>query len=480
MRRQKNHRSISALGLGLGLALAGADAAWAQSGSSLSSGSGSGTGTGSSAGSFGSTGTGREAGGLGSTGSGMEGLNSGFIPYAPLPPQGLTRPIDRRPFEFGERGSRPSSVPPELLAEARDVADPGERSLALIRIAQAAIFSNQFPEARSALFEAAPAALAVQSRLVREQRTVAVIEALMSLAEERMRDIATPPASVDPILPPDPAKANDPLPPMPSALPEDDRRAFREAAISEWDEAVAMALRLENPTARSETLFRIAESQAFSSQRLITDPIRLSGGRPDPGRLNSTLREYTDQLLARSARTAMRIERPIWRDAASYTVVANAAASSQFPRGFEIARSMAQPEARTNALIRLAEGQALNNRPEEATAAYSEAATSVAMIPQDDTRETLVGVLVDSLISYGRFDDARAAVTIYAVPARRLTALSAIAQSQGRRGLAESARAWIAREAPPEYRAQLYRKVSDGVLASIEQNRSKDLTIQGQ
>ena len=483
MRRQNTPRLISALGLGLGLVLAGGEVALAQNGPPISSGSGAGTGTGSSAGSFGSTGTGRESSsGLGTTGTGMSGLPSDSGRPTPLiPGAGLTRPLDRKPFEFGERApAGPSSVPPLLLAEARSVVDPGERALALIRISQAAIFSNQFDEAHAALFEAAPAALQVPSFLVREQRTTAVVGSLLSLAEERMRDIATPPAPADaPTTPPPPTPDGFPEP-IPTALPDNGRRPFREAALSEWSRAVELAASLENVTARSETLFRIAESQAFSSQRLITDPIRLSGGRPDPARLAPDIRGYTDQILDFAAQTAMRIERPIWRDTAMYTIVANAAASSQFPRGFQIARSITQPEARTNALIRLAEGQAINNRPEEATAAYSEAAQSVAMIPQNDTRETLVGVLIDSLISYGRFDDARACVGIYTVSSRQLHALSAIAQSQGRRGLADSAREWIGREAPPEFRAQLYRKVNDGVLATIEQNRSKDLTIQGQ
>lgn len=508
MSHRKNRPTISALGLGLGLGavLAGVQPASAQNNSSLSSGSGTGTGTGSSAGSFGSTGTGREAGGLGSTGTGMEAIGSTPIRTLGLPPVDLTRPIDRRSIDPNNR-SRPSTVPSELVAEARAVTDPGERALVLVRIAQAAIFSNQFDIAHDALAEAGPASLQVtSSRLVREQRTSAVIENLMALAEERMRDIATPPPlpSFDPTLPAPPPPATPPLatpppppvppsgssplaptgprpePPTPAPLPENDSRASRESAVGEWANAVDLALRLENPTAQTEILYRIAESQAFSSQRLITDPVRLGSGRPDPGRLTPDLRAYTDRLLSLSAQTAARINRPIWRDAAAYTIVANAAASSQFPRGFQIARSIAQPESRTNALIRLAEGQAMNSRPEEATAAYAEAARSVTMIPQDDTRETLVGVLIDSLISYGRFEDARAAVAIYTVPARQLLAYSAIAQSQGRRGLADSARQWIAREAPPEYRAVLYRKVSDGVLASIEQNRSKDLTIQGQ
>ena len=132
------------------------------------------------------------------------------------------------------------------------------------------------------------------------------------------------------------------------------------------------------------------------------------------------------------------IERPIWRDYAAFSIISNAATSSQFNRGFQIARSIEQPEARTNALIRLAEGQALNARPNEATAAYEEAARSVTLIPQEDPRETLVGVLIDSLISFGRFDDARACVPLYSFPSRQLTALSRRSPSRkGRRNLAE-------------------------------------------
>jgi hypothetical protein len=81
-------------------------------------------------------------------------------------------------------------------------------------------------------------------------------------------------------------------------------------------------------------------------------------------------------------------------------------------------------------------------------------------------------VLIDSLISVGRFDDARASVSLYPDAARKLAALGAIGESQGRRGLADQARAWIVREVNPEYRPQLLRRVVDGVLNSIDLNSS--------
>jgi hypothetical protein len=497
MRRDRITRTLPAIGLGFALSCPWVAPA---QGLSPSSGSGAGTGTGLSSGSPGSTGTGRQSSsGPGTTGTGRSGLPAQGLPSA-LPGGDLTRPIDRRPAPESPGVGAMSTVSPDLFLDARSVADPGERALALVRIAQTAIFSKQLDEAHNVLFEAGPAAMAEPDRLIREQRITAIVDTLLRLAEERMSGYAdVDPAPLDdPMapIPSDPATpAGPPIPPDPAAptrtpaatgrtpaaaLPEDTRKARLQAALPEWAKAVELARTLDRVTARTETLFRIVESEAFSSQRLITDPLRVTPGRPDPSKLAPDVRAFTDGLLASSAQHAAMIERPIWRNYAAYSIISNAAASSQFTRGFQIARAIDQPEARTEALIRLAEGQAVNGRPEEATAAYSEAVRSVSLIPQEDPRETLVGVLIDSLISYGRFDDARACVPLYATASRQLVALSAVAVSQGRRGLAESARLWIARDAPTSFRPLLYRKVNDGILSSIEQNRSKDLSIRGQ
>ena len=495
MRSVQSVRVLSAIGLGIALTVPISASA---QGPPISSGSGSGTGTGQSASSFGATGTGTESStGLGTTGTGREGL-PGVIgrPFRPGAVGDLTRPIDRDQKSPGDDGLPgpalgPSAVDPKLFAEARSVTDPGERSLALVRIAQTAIFSKQLDDAHQALFEAAPAALAEPQRLIREQRTVAVVDALLSLAEERMSVSSDTITGSDEVVPPPPPVAdanpgsNNPGGGMAgrtpvAALPPSSRQSRLQLALPEWAKAAELSIQLEDMTARTEALFRIVESEAYSSQRLITDPLRSRGvGRPDPSILPEDIRSYTDQLLVNSARHAAMIQRPIWRNSALYSIVSNAAASSQFTRGFEIARDADQPETRTNVLIRLAEGQALNGRPAEATAAYAEAARAVALIPQADPRDTLVGVLIDSLISFGRFDDARSCVPLYTSAARQLVALSAVAESQGRRGLADKARAWISTEAPAEYQPLLYRKVSDGMLAAIEQNRSKDLSSRG-
>jgi hypothetical protein len=419
-----------------------------------------------------------------------------------FPNPGLTRPGDFRP---GSGGPKPtdgqSTVTPDLFLDARSVSDPGERALALVRIAQTAIVSRQLEEAHTALFEAGPAALAEPNALIREQRLSAIIDTLLSLAEERMGNNTEPepmlpdsplspapggtgvqpsavgaPASPSQTPPPDPI----PAPPVSKASipPSADRMKSLKAALPEWAQAVELARRIDHITARTEQLYRVVESEAFSSQRVVIERFNLQNERPEPSTLAPELRNFTDYLLACSAWHAAMIERPIWRDYAYYTIVTNAATSSQFKRGFQIARAIEQPESRTNSLIRLAEGQVINGRPTEATAAYEEAARSVTLIPQEDPRETLVGVLIDSLISFGRFDDARACVPLYSFPSRQLTALEAVAESQGKRGLAESARLWIAHESP-SFQPLLYRKVNDGILASIERERGKNLMMGG-
>jgi hypothetical protein len=492
------HYSHAFLAIGLGLALS---TLWSSSlhaqGLPPSSGSGSGTGTGLSSGFPGSTGTGRESGsGLGTTGTGAEGLRSSPLPGA-LPSPDLTRPIDRR--GLGQRSAAGaggmSTVTPDLFLDARSVQDPGERALALVRIAQTAVFSRQLDEAHIALFEAGPAALAEPNILIREQRLSAIVLALLDLAEVRMSDtsdvdlspppeplaVPKPPAPPTPSPSPSnptPSPGDASVPPQTPALPAVPRITKLRVALPEWAKAVELATKIDKITPRTESLFRIVESEAYNSQRLVTERLRDSGGRPDPSKLEPEIRAFSDGLLASAASHAAMIERPIWRDYAAYSIISNAATSSQFTRGFQIARAIRQPEARTNALIRLAEGQALNARPAEATAAYEEAARAVALIPQTDPRETLIGVLIDSLISFGRFDDARACVPLYSWQSRQLTALEAVAESQGRRNLAESARQWIAQE-NPAFQPLLYRRVNDGILAAIEQNRSKDLSERG-
>ncbi len=126
--------------------------------------------------------------------------------------------------------------------------------------------------------------------------------------------------------------------------------------------------------------------------------------------------------------------------------------------------------------LKVTETQARRGDPKGATQTYKEAAEAVASIPLDDPRAVLAGVLIDNLVAVGRFEDARASVGLYPDEPRRLVALGAIAESQGRRGAAKSAVAWIERDVPAQYRSQLYRRVSNGVVSAIENSRTRDLS----
>jgi hypothetical protein len=382
---------------------------------------------------------------------------------------------------FGEGGDRTfpadlSTIPPELIKAAGRITAPEERSLALVRIADAAVLSNQLSVAHQALTDATEAALLVRTTLVRDQREIAIITALINLAEAHLREGKV----VDPSM----LSGDTDEPPAP--LPAVDRRAVIQRAELEWRRAAYLAERLSDPIYRSEMIYRVVDNQAYGSQTVVNEfprdeppaagdaQAKSQPASGSPERLSG----MADRILRNAAVEALRIERPVWRDRALVAISVCAASSKQFERGLEIARLIPQPEVRTDALVRLAEAQARrgDDGGRGATATYYEAAKAVSAIPLEDPRAVLTGVLIDNLISVGRFEDARATVSLYPDEARRLIALGAIAESQGRRGAAESAREWIAREVPLSQQPGIYRRLFSGVRAAIEQNRSRDLS----
>lgn len=390
----------------------------------------------------------------------------------PLGPGANTRfPDDTSlmPFSMtpGEEGGAigGTTIPPELLASARSIAIPGERALALQRIGATAILCNQLDLARETLGEAAKASLEVPVPLVRDQRIIATITMMLNLTEALI-------AKGNPNwLPLD---ENAPATPIPTI----DRDRLIRSVQDDWRRAFDLCKRIANPTFRNEMLSRVVENEATGSQTISTSFPRNDGAGTDESELAHTYDSNADRVLQDAANHAAGIDRPIWRDRAMLLVVASASASSQFARGLEIARAIPQAEIRADALLRIAEAQARGNRGRAASATYQEVARSVASIPLEDPRDVLTGVLIDSLISVGRFEDARATIILYSRMPSRLTALGAVAESQARRGLADSARAWIGRDVSPGDRARLYRYVDDGLLSVIQLNRSREVSNQ--
>jgi hypothetical protein len=181
-----------------------------------------------------------------------------------------------------------------------------------------------------------------------------------------------------------------------------------------------------------------------------------------------------DQVLVDAWNVARKIDRLLWKNRAMVAIALKASDSGQYNRGVELARTIENAESRSEALLLLAEAQCRHREDEAATPTYQAAAEAVASIPQAGLRGVMTGFLIDSLIASGRFEDARACIVIYPEENERFVALGAVAEAQGRRGKAESARRWIATEAPEPYRAALYRRVATGVLSAIETERSKE------
>ncbi len=461
----------------------------------LSSGSGAGTGTGMMGGAArNSTGTGQEAGGGNAQGTGNESGTGLTLPGAgnylgpsrgrnlvsPLrlprgasipagPGVGSTLPGDTMiPLESmsglgGEASGEGAAGITEIhLRYARAIGAPGDRSLALSRIASAATFNNQLDMAHSALADASTAAMEMPTGLVRDQRLISIVMALLYLGEAHLREGRTD------LSIPDSAGT--------AAQPKVDRVELIRRAEKVIRRAGQLAEKISNPTYRSEYMYRVADGLAYDSQSIINEFPDADRGSAATAGVNKSYDGLPDNMLQLAAWIAQRIERPVWHDRGLVAVATAAAESKQFVRALDVARKIPQPEVRTDALLKIAETQARRGDPRGATQTYKEAAEAVASIPLDDPRAVLAGVLIDNLIAVGRFDDARASVDLYPDQARRMVALGSIAESQGRRGAAPSAIAWIERDVPPQYRSLLYRRVSNGVVSAIENSRTRDLS----
>lgn len=298
----------------------------------------------------------------------------------------------------------------------------------------------------------------------------------------------------------------------PEALPNgsNDPLVLIRTARLEWKRTVYLAEIIGNPTYRNEMMYHVAENMASGSASIANEFARSSApatpsenppspapaappAGPKPADRNpggdagarqaaagpkpvdtQTYRKMADDILIEAFDVATKIDRLIWKYRAMVRITLLAADSQQYSRGYALARGIANGESRAEAMLLLAEAQARDDQNDGATASYEEAARAVSTVQQDGLRGVLAGFVVDSLIASGRFQDARKCVVLYPDPALRFVALGAVAEAQGRRGNAETARKWIAAEVPEEHRPTLYRRVTTGVLTAIEQNRSKE------
>ncbi len=525
---------------------------------------------------------------------------SGRLPEDRLPP-GLP-PLDNRKFPPTDLDAREKPALPidtltfenvraQLLKEARAIEIPNEKALAFIRMANAAIFSDRLDDADDYLHEAVVPARNAETPLLRDQRTTAIVNSLMNLAEARLRDVretavnsigsaefnaksrldeAKAAKKIAEERVPDAKKTYDQQlrdakfeyerrlreakdefdrrvreakkaadqkdqPPLdPADNPEkllrqakDDAEKRRRTAVDDaektylavvdnakksadnlarvsrevnqqlrevnrdvetrvrreivlsresWTLAAVLAAKIEDPTYQCDLMYRTADSLSFGAQTVAINLPRSAAGDDQDTRGPNPYDETADDMLNDAADLSTTIPWPVWRDRGLVQVSANASTAGHYVAGLRAARRIPQPEVRVDGLLKVAEAQSKFGRRPDATATYREAAVAVSSIPLDDPRAVLAGVLIDSLIAVGRFEDARACVDLYPDQPRRLIALGAIAQSQGRRGAGESAREWITREVEPAHRNELYRRVNDGILFKIEENRGRELS----
>lgn len=439
------------------------------------------------------------------------------------------------------QGQAPSRINTDLLRNAREITDPAERSLALRQIANGAIAGNQMVLAHHVLEESITASSQVTIPLVRDQRLIGLVVSLNTLADALLRVgrenqgmIATPEEAE--------AANLEALPKYPEStvLIRMARLEWRRAVylaelisnptyrnemlyrIAE-DEAVgssaiandfplAMALQSlgnrsaparvpgvgPNPPVPPAPPSANPPRPAPGQQPVSPAPSNPLGTRPPANLANEAaalpvappsdrkpeadFARLADEVLVDAWNVTQRIDRLIWKNRAMVRIALSASDSRQFSRGVELARTIDNAESRCEALLLMAEAMCRpgHEQPAAATAAYQATAEAVASIPQAGLRGVMTGFLIDSLISAGRFDDARACTVIYPEESERFVALGAVAEAMGRRGLGDSARKWIATEAPEAYRSALYRRVSAGVLFAIENQRSKEMNLGGE
>ena len=388
-----------------------------------------------------------------------------------VPPSSLLNPFDGSSGVPTLSPEQIKRIDDTILPNARRIADPADRALAMERVARTKIFNaavygqSLYREASQALAEAFQATDAIPKGLTRDLRLMGIVATYLTLAQEERREGL----AIEPLDP----SADVPAAPKRTAQVRMDELT---SASSHFNAAARAASAITSQNFESEEIFRVVQARAEHAKEIAIDAGLTDSSRTDLGPLGAKLLSSAEREFDAAASDAELIERHVWRDRALEEITIRATESDLYAQGLAVARRIPLPGMRNEALLRVAEGLARKGLAEEATGVYTEAARAVASIADADPRGVAAGVLLDSLISVGRFEDARAASVLMPDPQRRLNALGAIAESQGRRGIAAAAFAWIDRDVAENYRPYLRRKVEDGVISAIDTMRTQSLT----
>ena len=151
-----------------------------------------------------------------------------------------------------------------VLADARRITDPAERSLALRQIANGAIAGNQLVLAHNTLEESITASSHVTVPLVRDQRLIGLVMSLTALSDALLR-VASENRGM--IAPADEAQ----LAGLDPVVRHSEPAVMIRMARLEWRRAVYLASIISNPTYRNEMLYQVAKDEAVGSSRVAND-----------------------------------------------------------------------------------------------------------------------------------------------------------------------------------------------------------------
>ena len=160
---------------------------------------------------------------------------------------------------------------------ATQIPAAGDRSLALSRLAGTATFSNQLDMAEKSVIAAANAALLIPQGLVRDQRLISTVSALLDLAEVRIRDGVDNSSTTEVA-----ARGGKKI----------DRFDLIRKGQVDWKLAGDLALKIQNPTYRNELMFKVADGMAAGSRPSSTTSPKpkAAGDRSRRGVLTSPIR----------------------------------------------------------------------------------------------------------------------------------------------------------------------------------------------
>ncbi len=398
------------------------------------------------------------------------------------------------------------------LRQAQEISDPFDRTLSLALVALARINEADFPPesatiqdivddlkvAREAMDLSLEAAQEIDDPLDRDRALERVAEVLNVLGVSLVRTTNTVDSIGSSTL-----GLFEPSEDLPDTEPVIEELLAGAQSVFEMAGQAASGLR--EPTVRNEILTRLVSSVAEQSRNLAqslgtvrrslydeseldlddifgdsdlqspppeADEVDAEASQIDPQQRAEGYRRQADQLLILAVELTQQMTRPVWRDQALVEIVIQAAQSDQFARAYVVAMAIPEPSVRADALVRLAATLARDLRNESATVTYQAAAEAAVRITQTDKRDVILAVLIDSLVTTGRFVDARLCTPLLSNETRRVLALGAIAEAQGRNGLIDSALEWLNQQ-DPNLQPELRRRLLFGIYQAISNERSR-------